>query len=542
MFVRKALIVFAVAAAMCVPTLDAHAAPGDSDPGFGIGGVLSTDLLDRSGAVDVDAQGRVLVAGVKGGLPAVARFTSTGLPDTTFSEDGVATFGYPAQFGGTVPVGVGALANGSVLVAAANGLGAQVARFTPTGQLDPTYGEGSDEGEFGDGTPGVIFFETGGSVGVRSTSISPDGSIVMTAVAGFGGGFVWRADPAGGGGGAGLDFLPGTLVVPPNCTVQSVRGAGSAVNLGAGRYAVTFTVYARGPGCPPGPNGGDAEATMLSMMGASVLWSVPLVELGAGMADDVTSGVSLVGDDLLVSLPLATGSVFERRSIQNGAPLGPRSPLPAGIQSVADIQELTDGSIAVTNQAPTTDARVFVLDGALALNPAWAALSVPLGGALVVNTLAPTADGGFLLGAGTATSGTVRKFQGPTPSALAPLTPGRLMDSRAGQSTVDGQFAGIGVRAANSTTELQVGGRGGVPMDAAAVVLNVTVTAPEGSGFITVYPCGEPLPTASNLNFVAGDTVPNAVVVKLGAGGKVCLFAAESATHLIADTNGYFPG
>ena len=79
-------------------------------------------------------------------------------------------------------------------------------------------------------------------------------------------------------------------------------------------------------------------------------------------------------------------------------------------------------------------------------------------------------------------------------------------------------------------------------MDAAAVVLNVTVTAPEGSGFITVYPCGEPLPTASNLNFVAGDTVPNAVVVKLGAGGKVCLFAAESATHLIADTNGYFPG
>ena len=33
---------------------------------------------------------------------------------------------------------------------------------------------------------------------------------------------------------------------------------------------------------------------------------------------------------------------------------------------------------------------------------------------------------------------------------LAPLTPGRLMDTREGQSTVDGQFAGIGVRAANS--------------------------------------------------------------------------------------------
>ncbi len=130
----------------------------------------------------------------------------------------------------------------------------------------------------------------------------------------------------------------------------------------------------------------------------------------------------------------------------------------------------------------------------------------------------------------------------PAGSGFAPLTPGRLMDSREGQSTVDGQFAGIGVRAANSITELQVGGRGGVPADAGAVVLNVTVTGAQGSGFITVFPCGEPLPTASNLNFVAGDTVPNAVVVKLGAGGKVCLFAAESATHLIADTNGYFPG
>ncbi len=97
------------------------------------------------------------------------------------------------------------------------------------------------------------------------------------------------------------------------------------------------------------------------------------------------------------------------------------------------------------------------------------------------------------------------------------------------------------MRAANSVTELQVGGRGGVPADADAVVLNVTVTGAQGNGFITVYPCGQAVPTASNLNFVTGDTVPNAVIVKMGAGGKVCLFAAESATHLIADVNGYFP-
>ena len=98
-------------------------------------------------------------------------------------------------------------------------------------------------------------------------------------------------------------------------------------------------------------------------------------------------------------------------------------------------------------------------------------------------------------------AGALRRFEGGSVSALAPLTPGRLMDTREGQLTVDGQFAGIGVRAANSITELQVGGRGGVPADAAAVVLNVTVTGAQGSGFITVFPCGEALPTASNLNF-----------------------------------------
>ena len=82
----------------------------------------------------------------------------------------------------------------------------------------------------------------------------------------------------------------------------------------------------------------------------------------------------------------------------------------------------------------------------------------------------------------------------------------------------------------------------GVPADAAAVVLNVTVTDALGSGFVTVWPCGESLPTASNLNFVAGLTrFRIAVVVPVSASGEVCLFAAESATHLIADLNGYFP-
>ena len=90
-------------------------------------------------------------------------------------------------------------------------------------------------------------------------------------------------------------------------------------------------------------------------------------------------------------------------------------------------------------------------------------------------------------------------------------------------------------------TELNVTGVGGVPpTGATAVVLNVTVDAPLTSGFITAWPSGEAQPTVSNLNYVAGQTVPNLVTVKVGANGKVNLYNSEGFTSLIADVVGYY--
>jgi hypothetical protein len=88
--------------------------------------------------------------------------------------------------------------------------------------------------------------------------------------------------------------------------------------------------------------------------------------------------------------------------------------------------------------------------------------------------------------------------------------------------------------------ELLVGGVNGVPVDAAAVVLNVTAVGAGGAGFVTVFPCGGSRPTASNLNFVGGQTVPNLVVSKLGVGGKVCVFS-QVGVDLVADLQGWFP-
>jgi hypothetical protein len=118
--------------------------------------------------------------------------------------------------------------------------------------------------------------------------------------------------------------------------------------------------------------------------------------------------------------------------------------------------------------------------------------------------------------------------------------PARLLDTRPGLTTIDGQYAGEGSRPTGSVQALQVSGRPGIAPGAASVVLNVTVDGPQLAGFITIYPCDAPLPTASNLNYVAGQTVPNAVISKLSASGTVCLFNS-AATHLIVDIAGYFP-
>jgi hypothetical protein len=125
-------------------------------------------------------------------------------------------------------------------------------------------------------------------------------------------------------------------------------------------------------------------------------------------------------------------------------------------------------------------------------------------------------------------------------ASYEPLSPARVLDTRAGGSTVDGLFAGGGAVGAGATSEVVVTGRGGVPVSGVgAVVLNVTVTGGSAASHVTVFPSGEGAPNASNLNFAAGQTVPNLVIAKVGAGGKVSIRNNSGSTHLIADVAGW---
>jgi hypothetical protein len=108
-----------------------------------------------------------------------------------------------------------------------------------------------------------------------------------------------------------------------------------------------------------------------------------------------------------------------------------------------------------------------------------------------------------------------------------PVAPTRVLDTRSASPA-----------AAGGVIALHIAGDHGVPADATAAVLNVTATQPTDPGYLTVYPCGTPPPLASNVNYVAGQTVPNLVVVKIGDGGNVCINSSATA-HVVADLSGY---
>ena len=115
---------------------------------------------------------------------------------------------------------------------------------------------------------------------------------------------------------------------------------------------------------------------------------------------------------------------------------------------------------------------------------------------------------------------------------LVALAPKRLLDTRS---------SGGGPISAAAPLEVTVAGRGDVPSGGVgAVLLNVTVAEPTQGGYLTVWPAGEAMPVASSLNFVKGQTVPNLVLAKLGAGGKIAIFNAIGAAHVILDVVGYF--
>ncbi len=118
-------------------------------------------------------------------------------------------------------------------------------------------------------------------------------------------------------------------------------------------------------------------------------------------------------------------------------------------------------------------------------------------------------------------------------SRMTGLAPARVLDTR------DGTGATAAPVAAGGVVSVQVAGWGGVPATGvSAVVLNLTATESTSPGYLSAYPCDQEV-YASALNYIAGQTVANHVLVPLDSAGQFCI-SSYAQSDVIADVLGYY--
>ncbi len=266
----------------------------------------------------------------------------------------------------------------------------------------------------------------------------------------------------------------------------------------------------------------------------AVLVSVLALVAGVLLATPATTASAAVSGPELVSFtPFRAADTRDGTGVRVGV-------VPArGVLEVPVAGRLgvpADAAAVVLNVAavtPTAGGHLTVWPCGQA-RPTASTLNYPAGRTVANMALAVPGSGGRVCVYTHATTHLIMDVSGywPKGSAFTGRVPVRAADTR------DGTGVPAGIVPARSVLTVPVAGKYGVPADAAAVAVNVAAVTPTAGGHLTVWPCGAPRPTASNVNYVAGETTADAVVVKPGTGGAVCVYT-HAATHLILDVVGH---
>ncbi len=115
------------------------------------------------------------------------------------------------------------------------------------------------------------------------------------------------------------------------------------------------------------------------------------------------------------------------------------------------------------------------------------------------------------------------------PNRFGSIAPQRVYDSRRPGFTSLTRFR---VREVKIPTSV-------IPAGSAAAVVNLTATDGLRPGYMTAFPCGQPAPNASNVNFRAGEARAAGAIVGLGLGNTLCVMA-DTTVHVIVDVTGYY--
>lgn len=315
-----------------------------------------------------------------------------------------------------------------------------------------------------------------------------------------------------------LNFTPGQIV--PNF-VQVKVGIGGKVSIYNGSSGIVDVVidvagwYSDGASDPP--DGGRLQALapsrVLDTRSSSVTGTCtpsPCAVLDPGEKIDVQitgegrvplSGVGAVVLNVTVTEPTAEGflTVYPKGTPPNDPPLASNLNFTPGqtVPNLAITKVGSGGQVTIFNGASGETQVIFDVAG-------WF-----------------SAPGASVLG-----------------GSFGALSPHRILDTRPDPSN-EGGFLTLDP---GESIAIQVAGRGGIPVyGVSAAVINVTVTGPTSSGFLTLYPDGESQPLSSNLNFTPGLTVPNLVMVKVGRFGRVrILNGSPGAVEVIVDVAGWY--
>jgi hypothetical protein len=125
-------------------------------------------------------------------------------------------------------------------------------------------------------------------------------------------------------------------------------------------------------------------------------------------------------------------------------------------------------------------------------------------------------------------------------SALVPITPCRLVDTRKTEP--------VGVRttplAAGETATFQATGANGnctIPANATGLSTNVTVLNPTAASFLTVFPADAAKPLSANLNWTPQSSpTPNQVTVGLSPTGAIKAYNLAGNIDVVIDVVGYY--
>ncbi len=332
--------------------------------------------------------------------------------------------------------------------------------------------------------------------GIAGSGIPSDAAGVamnVTAVGSALPGFI-SAWPRGGGRPATSLLNYGANDVTPNNSLMSV-GAGGAIDFFANQGCPSLVVdvvgwFASGTGTVGGFNG-VAPTRLLDTR-------------SSGDGSCVTAPRSLAVANV-AGVPVTASSVALNVTVTNSDLPGYVTLWPAGASRP---NSSTVNFVAGEVRANATVSKV----GALGAISIFSSGGCPH----VIVDLVGWFDGGASFGVG----------------GVAAVTPYRLLDTRSASNS-EGCLRGY-----RAVTMAGVPGSG-VPFDATAVLLNITVVSPNASGYVTAFPDLATPPTASNLNFRAGQVVANGVWVKVNSDNhRVTLFASGGCPHVIVDIVG----